>query len=269
MHEAVTPARVRAIGCVAAAALAASRGASRALTEFPDSPYRLAAGELIWIGAHGALHPRAVFVDQPISGDALLFAGVTPWRPPVQDISPRLAGAGLAMLARDLAGVGAPRGVALMMIGVDPPFPLAARAAEAEALAAACSRASYAAFIAAAARLIGVGSGLTPSGDDFVGGALFALRLLHPHDRGWRDAARDLSALATRRTHVISATLLGDLASGRSFAPLHDLLNAAANDGDLGTLRRHAAELTQIGHSSGWDMLAGLCAGVTGRVKFH
>ena len=201
--------------------------------------------------------------------DALLFAGVTPWRPPALNISPTLAGAGLAMLARDLAEVGAPCGIALMMIGGEPPFLLAARAVEVEALAAACGRASYAAFITAAARLIGVGSGLTPSGDDFVGGALFALRLLHPHDRGWRDAARDLSALATRRTHVISATLLGDLASGRSFAPLHELLHAASRCDDLHTLQRHASELTQIGHSSGWDMLAGLFAGVTGRVKIH
>ena len=269
MPEIDARARVRAIGCVAARALAATRGASCALTEFPVSPYRMAGRELIWIGARGALHPRAVFVDPPIAGDALLSAGVTPWRPPVQDVSPTRAGAGLAMLARDLAGVGAPRGIALMMIGAEPPFPLAARAPDAEALAAACARPSYAAFITAAARLIGVGGGLTPSGDDFVGGALFALRLLHPNDRGWRDAARDLCALATRRTHVISATLLGDLASGRSFAPLHGLLHAASTGGDLHTLRRHAAELTQIGHCSGWDMLAGLFAGVTGRVKFH
>ncbi len=269
MHESATRARVRAIGCVAANALEASRGASCALPEFPDSPYRMAAGELIWLGAHGAMHPRAVFVDQPISGDALLSADMRPWRPQAKVVSPTLAGAGLAMLARDLAAIGSPRGIASMMIGAEPPFPLAARQTETLALAAACGRGSYAAFTAAAARLIGVGSGLTPAGDDFVGGALFALRLLHPHDRGWRDAAREVSALAKRRTHVISATLLGDLASGRSFAPLHDLLHAASSCDDLHKLQRHAAELTRIGHSSGWDMLAGLFAGVTGRVKIH
>ena len=136
------------------------------------------------------------------------FAGVQPLSCPGR--LPSVAPVGRAESSRsDLAGVGTPRGVALMIIGGEPPFPLAARAAEVEGLAAACGRASYAAFITAATRLIGVGSGLTPSGDDFVGGALFALRLLHPHDRGWRDAAREVTALAKRQNFCEASCLSG------------------------------------------------------------
>lgn len=267
MHDVTTHLRVRAIGCVAAGALAATRGASFALAEFPDSPYRMAAGELIWIGERGALHPRAVFVDQPMRRDDLLIADSAPWHPPAQNMNQSLVRAGLMMLGRNLAAIGSPRGIALMMIDAEPPFPVATRQAEVQALAAACARKSYAAFITAAARLVGVGTGLTPSGDDFVGGALFGLRLLHPEDRGWRGAAGEVAALAKRRTHAISAALLGDLAGGCSFAPLHDLLHAASSGDDLRMLHARAAELTKIGHSSGWDMLAGLCAGVTGRIN--
>jgi hypothetical protein len=68
-------------------------------------------------------------------------------------------------------------------------------------------------------------------------------------------------AAAPGRTHPISAALLGDLAAGRSWAPLHELVAALA----AGTPRAAGAaarRLVALGHSSGWDMLAGVGAGL-------
>ena len=63
-------------------------------------------------------------------------------------------------------------------------------------------------------------------------------------------------AAAPARTHPLSATLLGDLADGHSYASLHDLVQGLARE--TRAEARHAGRrLVRLGHSSGWDMLAG------------
>ncbi|HXH82585.1 MAG TPA: DUF2877 domain-containing protein, partial [Candidatus Tectomicrobia bacterium] len=112
--------------------------------------------------------------------------------------------------------------------------------------------------------LVGLGPGLTPSGDDLVGAAFLAHRLLaaDPASAGrWRDCAGAVGAAAAALTHPISAVLLGDLLDGLAYEALHDLLAAvrAARPHDaLGA----SAALIRIGHSSGWDMLAGVAVGL-------
>ena len=74
--------------------------------------------------------------------------------------------------------------------------------------------------------------------------------------------------LTQPRTHAISSTLLSDLAAGSSYAALHDLADAiAANDG-AHAVGAHMQTLAGIGHSSGWDMLAGFISGLVGRLDF-
>jgi hypothetical protein len=68
---------------------------------------------------------------------------------------------------------------------------------------------------------------------------------------------------ATRLTHPIGAALLGDLLDGEGWAPLHDLARALAHEDDATALDA-ARRLTQLGHSSGWDLLAGFMAGARG-----
>ena len=69
---------------------------------------------------------------------------------------------------------------------------------------------------------------------------------------------------ARGRTHPISIALLSDMLDGQAHAPLHDLARALAagapRDVALGAARR----VVGIGHSSGWDMLAGFVSGVAG-----
>jgi len=101
--------------------------------------------------------------------------------------------------------------------------------------------------------LIGLGPGLTPSGDDFLMGALAVL-----------------DALAERKIHAALARAFADI-SPTSTSPLSHCFLSAATAGHIGehlhgavawimSGNRDAAIATvrNIGHSSGWDMLAGI-----------
>jgi hypothetical protein len=114
-----------------------------------------------------------------------------------------------------------------------------------------------------AEKLIGLGAGLTPSGDDFLGGMLFALNRLqsaYPESNftNWNVAPEPFR----RRTHLISYTILNDLANGHAVAPLHALMNGLLMDEPAENLHACLAGLTSIGHSTGWDMLAGFMTGL-------
>ena len=115
----------------------------------------------------------------------------------------------------------------------------------------------------AAASLLGLGPGLTPSGDDFLGGAMIALHALGRGALASRLAGWALP-LAPARTGAISAAHLACAAAGEGSAALHDLLAALLTPGAAGLVEAVKA-LAALGHSSGWDMLAGAalaCAAV-------
>ncbi|MGQ0662263.1 MAG: oxamate carbamoyltransferase subunit AllH family protein [Pseudomonadota bacterium] len=109
-----------------------------------------------------------------------------------------------------------------------------------------------------AAALIGLGPGLTPAGDDFVGGALIALRALGVPALADRLAAWGLG-LARQRTGKIAFAHLACAARGQGAGALHDALGALARPGAPG-LAAALAAIDGIGHSSGWDGLAGVAA---------
>ena len=101
--------------------------------------------------------------------------------------------------------------------------------------------------------LVGLGPGLTPSGDDVLAGALATL-----------------DALAERNAHAALARAIVDAPSGLT-SPLSECLLRAAAAGHVGDSLGRAvssavagepdaavAVLRQVGHSSGWDMLAGI-----------
>ena len=104
-------------------------------------------------------------------------------------------------------------------------------------------------------RLLGLGPGLTPSGDDFLGGMMIALRA------AGRGAAADrlagaVMARARRATGRISLSHLAAAAEGEGAAALHETL-AALDRADDTALDAGLAAIDRIGHSSGWDALAG------------
>ena len=100
-----------------------------------------------------------------------------------------------------------------------------------------------------AAALIGLGPGLTPSGDDYFGGMLVALRALARDaqaDALWRWLQPQLAA----GTSALSAAHLEAAAEGEAHEIVHEvLLNP-----------RQAQKLDGIGHCSGWDAFAGAVA---------
>ncbi len=96
--------------------------------------------------------------------------------------------------------------------------------------------------------LIGLGPGLTPAGDDFVGGAMIALRAFGRAGPAGRIAAWALP-LAKDRTNRISRAHLECAAQGEGHEALHDLLCTFD--------RKHLERLARIGHSSGMDAAAG------------
>lgn len=108
----------------------------------------------------------------------------------------------------------------------------------------------------AAETLIGLGPGLTPSGDDLLGGVLIALRSF-----GWPDAADTLGPWLLRwarvRTHTISYAHLRCAAEGEGAAALHSLMRTLISPGAPG-LGACLDALATTGHSSGWDATAGV-----------
>jgi len=101
--------------------------------------------------------------------------------------------------------------------------------------------------------LIGLGPGLTPSGDDFLVGALAALDAIGAGEAHGALAAA-VAAAAPGATSALSACLLHAAAARHIGEALHRAV-ASLLTGDADAA---VAAVAHIGHSSGWDMLAGI-----------
>jgi Protein of unknown function (DUF2877) len=271
--------RVIAIGARAHAALERSHGHAEALAAFPGSPYLRAAGELIWVGTRlSTAHPRAVLLDAPVMPGGGMRFGVLPAAeraacaaPAADTASLGRAREGCAALVSDLRAIGEPRGLGTLLAGGMPAFPLDACVPLIERLAAALRADDADAAYSAAYPLLGLGTGLTPSGDDLVGAMLFAKDLAARVEGdldAWKAVARRLAADVVTRSNEISAALFADLVAGESFASLAGLARALCG-GDHEAALACARALAPIGHSSGWDMLTGLVLGLTGKLGEH
>jgi hypothetical protein len=104
-----------------------------------------------------------------------------------------------------------------------------------------------------AARLAGLGGGLTPGGDDFLCGAMLWAWLAHPEPRSFCGAIVETAA---PRTTTLSAAFLQAAAQGECSAAWHALLNALAQGDDSG-VSRAALDVLAHGATSGADALAG------------
>ena len=105
-------------------------------------------------------------------------------------------------------------------------------------------------------RLIGLGPGLTPSGDDFLAGVMIALHAFGREDISQRlwDVIRP-SALEAG--NIISFAHLSAASEGAGIAPIHYLI-CALQTGDGSEIGKHLNDIDKIGHTSGWDALAGV-----------
>lgn len=106
------------------------------------------------------------------------------------------------------------------------------------------------------APLLGLGPGLTPSGDDFVGGMMIALCSL-----GETTLCRNLwvasQPLASAAGNPIALAHLAAASEGLANIALHQTL-AAIIEGQIDCLCALRTAIDRVGHTSGWDGMAGV-----------
>lgn len=103
--------------------------------------------------------------------------------------------------------------------------------------------------------LSGLGGGLTPSGDDFLVGAMHAVWVASPEP--WaRTVSEAVAEVAAAHTTPLSASWLRAAARGESSRAWHEVV-AALVDGRPTALDAAAQRLLALGHTSGADALAG------------
>jgi hypothetical protein len=113
--------------------------------------------------------------------------------------------------------------------------------------------------------LLGLGPGLTPSGDDFLVGLFAVLNLAGSPCHGLRRACDDILAGAEARTHAISLAALREAARGRVRDSLQVLLRELMS-GRAESLRDALARVLAIGETSGRDIVSGIVCGLTANV---
>jgi len=115
------------------------------------------------------------------------------------------------------------------------------------------------------ASLAGLGPGLTPAGDDFLGGVLVALALAHDHqpDALLAEIAGLVVETAAPRTHEISAAYLRAAYAGEVSEAWQPLIRTVAA-GDAAGIAPLVRAVMDHGATSGADTLAGFLAGLGG-----
>ena len=133
------------------------------------------------------------------------------------------------------------------------------------ALAARCAAGDLASAVEVAESLVGLGPGLTPSGDSMISGLLLALRLLGGATPGgtkavwladWLGAA--VTCYAEQRTTALAATLLHCAARGQAAEEVSAVLRAFAGQEPVEPAARR---LLTAGRATGAELTWGLIAG--------
>jgi hypothetical protein len=109
---------------------------------------------------------------------------------------------------------------------------------------------------AAASGMIGLGTGLTPAGDDVLTGLAFAAAQLDGPLAMIPEAVVAVAVPGT--THAVSLTALRQACAGRAAQPLIDVLAAVCGQGDEQRITETVAALVALGHTSGTDLGHGL-----------
>jgi hypothetical protein len=196
--------------------------------------------------------PALVGGGRIVVGDLAVSAAAW-WnpRPKLPTLHPALLPEGVRQLRNALYGEGVPHSAfTLPGLPTGPGGPLAA-------LRGAVRRADLDAALRTATRLIGLGPGLTPAGDDVMAGTIAGLVLLG-HPSAERFAAAVYS-LAAGRTTELSRALLRHAACGRVSAEYAAVLHALVGERPLAPA---VAQLLATGSTSGRAMALGLCTAI-------
>lgn len=107
----------------------------------------------------------------------------------------------------------------------------------------------------AASQLAGSGIGLTPTGDDFLMGAIYAAWIVHPTGTA-RALTGEIAAAAAPLTTSLSAAWLRSAGKGEAGVLWHELFDALISE-DISAIQGKISRLRSVGHTSGADALAG------------
>jgi hypothetical protein len=106
-----------------------------------------------------------------------------------------------------------------------------------------------------ASHLAGLGTGLTPAGDDFLLGALYAAWIIHaPHEAAL--LAREIADRSAPLTTSLSAAWLRCAGKGEAGVRWHELLEALCSSDSSG-IQSTMKEIMSMGATSGLEALAG------------
>ena len=104
-------------------------------------------------------------------------------------------------------------------------------------------------------KIKGAGFGLTPGGDDFIAGMLYALILTEKIQKKDTEKIRKSIFEAASGKNDISRTMLYHAYKGAYFKQFKDLINAFINNDK--NIKQYFKNLISIGETSGSDMLVG------------
>lgn len=171
-------------------------------------------------------------------------------RPRLPSPTPALLPEGVRQLRHALYGEGPQSAFTLDGLPAGPSGPLAA-------LRGAVRRADLDAALRTATRLVGLGPGLTPAGDDVLAGTVAGLVLLgHPAAERFGSGVH---ALAAGRTTELSRALLRHAAAGRVSGEFGAVLQGLVGYGALGPA---ISALLATGSTSGRALTLGLCTAI-------
>jgi len=112
-----------------------------------------------------------------------------------------------------------------------------------------------------AVSMLGLGPGLTPSGDDFLVGLFAVLNVTGSPCQGWLDGGAQVLLHAEHATHALSLAALTEAAAGRVRESIAALIDGLLH-GTPTTLVQPLRRVLAIGATSGADMVAGILAGL-------
>ena len=113
--------------------------------------------------------------------------------------------------------------------------------------------------------LMGLGPGLTPSGDDFIGGVMLALNAMQENETSrllWESIKQTIEEI----TNPISYAHLKAASQEGGNRTIH-LCLAAILQGSPTTIQNCFPGICQVGHTSGWDIMAGAMLGFESRLE--
>jgi len=220
-----------------------------------------------WLFAGQAVIMEQALLRVPAAAVLINLSGASVWRGEIAAVRVHACAAALRQVRSTLCERGGVHGFAPALIGSRPAnsaieLALQARLSSAlPALAQATGCHDSAAVAGIAAQLVGLGPGLTPSGDDFLTGYLAALWSRGGAECGIAALLKRLDVSFTplfARTNAISRQMLRDAVQGRFAERLVQLVNAVAHARDVvgATVRT-----LETGHSSGADTVCGLLFG--------